>query len=183
MKLSKLYCNQPFQNIEFNLENGGLNIILADVKKKSDDTNTHNLGKSTLLDLIDFLLIRDVQKKHWLISTTNDAGQKVFENYVFYLEILLNSGKFLTIKRPVSENTKISFKLHEIKSEGFIEYEFWDDEKLSFDKAKKRLSEYLNFDFFKEKAYDYRKSLGYCLRRQGDYQDVFKLDRSEQRGF
>jgi len=177
MKLSKLYCNQPFQNIEFNLENGGLNVILADVKKKSDDTNTHNLGKSTLLDLIDFLLLRDTKKEHWLLSTTDGNGQRIFENYVFYLEILLNSGKFLTIKRAVNETTKISFKLHEIKSEGFIEYEFWDADKLPFAKAKSRLIEYLDFDFFEDKAYDYRKSLGYCLRRQGDYQDVFKLDK------
>ncbi len=168
MKLSKLYCNQPFQNIEFNLENGGLNVILADVKKKSDDTNTHNLGKSTLLDLIDFLLLRDTKKEHWLLSTTDGNGQRIFENYVFYLEILLNSGKFLTIKRAVNETTKISFKLHEIKSEGFIEYEFWDADKLPFAKAKSRLIEYLDFDFFEDKAYDYRKSLGYCLRRQSD---------------
>lgn len=150
---------------------------MADVKKKSDDTNTHNLGKSTLLDLIDFLLLRDAKKEHWLLSTTDGNGQQVFENYVFYLEVLLNSGKFLTIKRTVNETTKISFKLHEIKSEGFVEYEFWDADKLPFAKAKIRLIEYLNFDFFEDKSYDYRKSLGYSLRRQGDYQDVFKLDK------
>jgi uncharacterized protein YydD (DUF2326 family) len=152
MKLSKLYCNQPFQNIEFNLENGGLNIILADVEKKSDDTNTHNLGKSTLLDLIDFLLLKEIQKKDWLISTTNNTGQKVFKDYIFYLEILLNSGKFLTIRRSVSENTKISFKRNEKRSVGFVEYGIWDEEKIPFKKAKERLSEYLNFDFFKKKA-------------------------------
>lgn len=177
MKLSKLYCNQPFQNIQFNLENGGFNVILADVKKRSDDANTHNLGKSTLLDLIDFMLLKETKKEHWLLSTTDNNGQPVFYKYVFYLEILLNSGKFLTIKRAMNETTKISFKLHEIKSEGFVEYEFWDFDKLPFAKAKTHLIKYLDFDFFEGKAYDYRKSLGYCLRRQGDYQDVFKLDK------
>jgi uncharacterized protein YydD (DUF2326 family) len=177
MKLSKLYCNQPFQNIEFNLENGGLNIILADVKKKSDDTNTHNLGKSTLLDLIDFLLLRDTKKDHWLLSTTDRNRQQVFENYSFYMEILLNSGKYLTIKRCVNENTKISFKLHEKKANGFVEYDFWDNDKLALSKAKRKLAEYLDFTYFDDKPYDFRKSLGYCLRRQGDYLDVFRLDK------
>ena len=179
MKLSKLYCNQPFQNIEFNLENGGLNVILADVNKKSDSSDDHNLGKSTLLDVIDFLLLKKISsdKKHFSKEVDN-LGNLRFQSYVFYLEILLNSGKFLTIKRSVIENTKISFKLHETKSEGFIEYEFWDVENLTSDKAKARLSEYLDFDFFRDKkGYDFRKSLGYCLRRQGDYQDVFKLDK------
>lgn len=177
MKLSKLYCNQQFHNIEFNLENGGLNIILADVKIKSENSNTHNLGKSRLLDLIDFLLLKGVDKKHWLVSTKNNQGQQVFDGYEFYLEVLLSSDKFLTIKRSVNENTKISFKLHEIKSDGFIEYEFWDNYKLPLDKAKSQLSDYLNFDFFRNKSYDYRKSLGYCLRRQSDYQNVFQLDK------
>jgi uncharacterized protein YydD (DUF2326 family) len=176
MKLSKLYCNQPFQNIEFNLENGGLNVILADVQKKSDDASIHNLGKSTLLDVIDFLLLKTLDKKHWLL-TKDSQGQQTFKDYEFYLEILLKSGKYLTIKRCVNENTKISFKLHEKRADGFAEYEFWDKDKLPFDKAKKELAEYLNFDFFEDKSYDYRKSLGYCLRRQGDYQDVFQLDK------
>ncbi len=177
MKLSKLYCNQPFQNIEFNLENGGLNVILADVQKKSDDASTHNLGKSTLLDVIDFLLLKTLDKKHWLLLTKDSQGQQTFKDYEFYLEILLNSGKYLTIKRCVNENTKVSFKLHEKRSNGFAEYEFWDKDKLPFEKAKKELAEYLDFTFFKDKTYDYRKSLGYCLRRQGDYQDVFQLDK------
>lgn len=177
MKLSKLYCNQSFQNIEFNLENGGLNVILADVQKKSDDASTHNLGKSTLLDVIDFLLLKTLDKKHWLLATKDSQGQPTFKDYEFYLEILLNSGKYLTIKRCVNENTKISFKLHEKRSNGFAEYEFWDKDKLPFEKAKKELAEYLNFKFFEDKSYPYRKSLGYCLRRQGDYQDVFQLDK------
>lgn len=177
MKLSKLYCNRQFKNIEFNLENGGLNVILADVKKKTDDSNTHNLGKSTLLDLIDFLLLKKADKKHWLVVTKDSGGQQVFKDYEFYLEILLNSGKYLTIKRTVNEVTRVSFKLHETKSNGFVEYEFWDTQKLPFDKAKKQLSEYLNFDFFDDKNYDFRKSLGYCLRGQGDYRDVFQLDK------
>lgn len=178
MKLSKLYCNQPFQNIEFNLENGGLNVILADVQKKSNDADTHGLGKSILLDVIDFLLLKDTNrdKKHFS-KEVNNKGELLFENYEFYLEILLNSGKFLTIKRSINETTKISFKLHEKRANGFIEYEFWDKDKLPLKKARIQLSEYLDFNFFDGKDYDYRKSLGYCLRRQGDYQDVFQLDK------
>lgn len=174
MKLSKLYCNQQFKNIEFNLENGGLNIILADVKKKTDDSSTHNLGKSTMLDLIDFLLLKGHDKKLFVL-TKGIQGELVFKDYEFYLEILLNSGRYLTIKRTVNELTKVSFKLHETKSKGFVEYEYWDNYKLPLEKARKQLGEYLNFDFFADKSYPYRKSLGYCLRKQGDYQDIFQL--------
>jgi uncharacterized protein YydD (DUF2326 family) len=177
MKLSKVYCNQPFKNTEFNPDNGDLNIILADVKAKTKDSDTHNLGKSTLLDVIDFLLLKGLTQKHWLLSTKNKDGEQVFIDYEFFLEILLNSGQYLTIRRTIAEHSKVSFKLHETKPDSFPEYGFWDYNKIALNKAKERLSEYLNFTFFDDKPYDYRKSLGYCLRGQRDYNDVFRLER------
>lgn len=177
MKLSKVYCNQPFKNTEFITDDGGLNIILADVKAKTKDSDTHNLGKSTLLDIIDFLLLKGLSQRHWLLSTKDKDGEQVFADYEFFLEILLNSGQYLTIKRTVVEHSKVSFKLHETKPDGFPEYGFWDYNKLALNKAKERLGEYLNFTFFDDKSYDYRKSLGYCLRGQRDYNDVFRLER------
>lgn len=173
MKLSKLYTNQPnFKNIQFN---SGFNVVYADVKTKDDNRNSHCLGKSLLIDLIDFLLLKRVDRKnHPLYKTANEAGDSIFRNYIFYLEMMLNSGKYLTIQRSAANHTKIAFKLNETSVENFIPPVDWDSE-LPFDKAKKLLSEYLDFEFFTNKKYDYRKSINYCLRKQGDYQDIYRL--------
>jgi uncharacterized protein YydD (DUF2326 family) len=51
MKLSQLYANNKFKNIVFN---DGLNLILAKVTKKLDlNKDSHNLGKTTLIAVID----------------------------------------------------------------------------------------------------------------------------------
>jgi len=172
MKLSKLYTNQPnFKNIQFN---SGFNVIYADVKTKDDKRNSHCLGKSLLIDLIDFLLLKKVDKKNPLYKTTSEIGDSIFNDYIFYLEIMLNSGKYLTIQRSVANNSKIAFKLNETSVENFIPPADWDLE-LPFDKAKKQLSEYLSFEFFVNKKYDYRKAINYCLRKQVDYQDIYRL--------
>ena len=172
MKLSKLYTNQPnFKNIQFN---SGFNVIYADVKTKDDKRNSHCLGKSLLIVLIDFLLLKKVDKKNPLYKTTSEIGNSIFNDYIFYLEIMLNSGKYLTIQRSVANHSKIAFKLNETSVENFIPPADWDLE-LSFDKAKKQLSEYLSFEFFANKKYDYRKAINYCLRKQVDYQDIYRL--------
>ncbi len=174
MKLSKLYTNQPyFKNIKFN---SGFNVIYADVKTKDDNKNSHCLGKTILIDIIDFLLLKKVsnRKKQLLYKTENEAGGSIFHEYIFYLEIILNSGKYLTIRRSVKNNTQIAFSLNETSVEGFIPPMNWDSPG-SLKKATTQLSEYLNFDFFRDKKYDYRKAISYCLRRQGDYQDIYRL--------
>lgn len=179
MKLSKLYCNQKnFKNITFNLN--GLNVIYADVqaeiKKKK---NSHDLGKTLLSKLIDFLLLKKVSnyKKHPLYKIIREDGEIIFFNYIFYLEILLNNGKFLTIKRPVSRNTKISFKLNDQRVTNYQAPQSWDFEDVSFDKAKTILRNYLSLDFFANKDYDYRKAISYSLRMQGDFEDVYRLSK------
>lgn len=178
MKLSKLYCNkEKFKNIRFQ---PGLNVVYADVKTKIDDSNnSHNLGKTILIELIDFLLLKgiDNKKKHWLYSTKNDDGESIFIEYVFYLEIYLNHDKYLTIRRSIERNTKIAFKLSEQSIEKFAPPSNWDEEDITFSKAKELLGKYLAFDFFKDKPYDYRKAINYCLRRQGDYNDIYKVSK------
>jgi len=169
MKLSKLYTNRTnFKNIKFNT---GFNVVYADVKSKDDSKNSHNLGKTFLIDVIDFLLLKKGTSQK-LLTTDN---RRLFIDYVFYLEIILNSSKYLTIRRSVKNNSKISFKINDTASEEFIPPQNWDFEDLTFDKAKKKLIEYLDFDFFKDKTYDYRKAINYSLRKQGDYQDIYRL--------
>lgn len=172
MKLSKLYSNKKgFKNIEFNLK--GLNIIYADVSTPTDHKkNSHNLGKTLLSRIIDFLLLKGSPNNRFLAST---GGTNKFSEYVFYLEIKLNSGFFLTIRRSVRESSKISFSFSNQRTENFIPPQNWDEEELSFAKAKKLLSDYLNFDFFEHKTYDFRKTINYSLRIQGDYSDIYRL--------
>ncbi|MBP6810133.1 MAG: hypothetical protein KA138_01325 [Saprospiraceae bacterium] len=84
MKLSQLYANKGFKNIVFN---DGLNLVLAKVTKKLDlNKDSHNLGKTTLIAVIDFMLLKEVKEEH--IFKTH---QEKFLGYIFYLEIMLNN--------------------------------------------------------------------------------------------
>ena len=106
MKLSQIYSNQPniFEPIVFN---DGLNFVVAEIRLPGNTTeDTHNLGKSTLRDLINFCLISRKDKDFFIFEN------KQFENFIFYLEIKLLNNSFLTIRRAVSSGTKISFKTH-----------------------------------------------------------------------
>lgn len=181
MKLNKLYTNKDnFKNIKFN---DGLNVVYADVKTKvSTNKNAHNLGKTLLSEIIDILLLKGITpKNHFLFTTKDENGKSVFTSYIFYLEILLNSGKFLTIRRDVLNHSKIAFSLNEQQTKDFNPPNKWDEEEIPIDKAKVLLGEYLNFDFFKNKEYDYRKSLNYSIRRQGDYADIYRLTKFKGR--
>ncbi len=165
MKLSKLYCNQAFHNITFITNKGGLNVILGDAKDLKDGTNQHCLGKSKLAELLDFMLLKGAKDLFFY----KEINKLTFTKYEFYLEILLNNGQFLTIKRTVESPTKIAFKLHNAASEGYILYENFD-ETFAFDKGKIYLNDLLGFDFCKETQEDFRRLVNYSLRTQGDYE-------------
>lgn len=179
MKLSKLYSNKAFHNTKFNL---GLNVIFADVKAKASPNSSHSIGKTKFIRLLDFLLLKKVvPKKHFLTSTKdNETNTLKFNGYEFYLELLLNSGSYLTIKRTVADSSKISMKLSENSVSGFEIPKSWDLESIGIDEAKEKLNEYLNFDFFKRNpGLDYRDTINYSLRipDEGDYTDLFKLSK------
>jgi uncharacterized protein YydD (DUF2326 family) len=167
MKLSQLYANKSFKNIVFN---DGLNLVLAKVTKKLDlNKDSHNLGKTTLIAVIDFMLLKEVKEEH-IFKTY----QEKFSGYVFFLEILLNSGEYLTIKRAIDANTKISFKKTKV-STNLLENESWDNMGITLSKAEVILNEYLAFDILNQ--WLYRKSVTYFLRSQQDYNDVFQLSK------
>src|SRR5690606_7553191 len=112
MKLSKLYCNDSrFKNITFNLK--GLNVVYADVLTDlKDKKNSHDLGKTKLAELIDYLLVKQIDKNHFLLKIKDEKGNSIFINHVFYLEILLKDGSFLTIKRSIDTHSKTSFSIN-----------------------------------------------------------------------
>lgn len=169
MKLSKIYSNKPFKNVSFY---DGLNVIIGKISKRDDgNLDSHNLGKSLLLEVIDFLLLKEISKKEKYFLTKH----QLFADYVFFAELRLNNGRYLLIRRSVENNTKISFKLNEAKLSGFdINIAGWDDE-LPIKKAKDKLNEFLAFDVLPEM--NYRKSINYFMRYQNDYVDVFKLSK------
>jgi uncharacterized protein YydD (DUF2326 family) len=145
------------------------NVVLAEIQDKTKKKDTHNLGKTSLIHVINFLLLSAFSKKKGLLSNDVFAGQ------TFYLEIQLNSGKYLVIKRSINAATKISFKLNDIQLPDYTPPADWDSVDLPFNEAKEKLNEYLGFDVATK--WDFRKSITYFLRTQQDYLDVFQLNK------
>lgn len=170
MKLSHLYSNQPeiFTPIRFR---GGLNAVVARIDNPKDERKLgHNLGKSLLIEVIDFTLLKGLNKQHFL-----KRHPELFDEFVFFLEIQLSGGGWLTIRRSVEEPSKIAFKRHEQPNANFVELEEsgWDHWRESFKNAVNLLDSMLALTPIK--PWTYRKGLGYFLRTQKDYQDVFQL--------
>lgn len=170
MRLTRLYSNQPelFTPISFD---PGLNLVVAEIRiPENRNLDTHNLGKSTLGDLIDFMLLKGKSSKSFLF-----AHPDIFENFVFYLEMDLDNGSFVTVRRTVKTAPKVSF----IKTRTSIEDAStlgscdWDHYEVAFNRAKILLDGYLGFKSLEPG--EFRKLTGYLLRSQRDYSDVFHL--------
>lgn len=179
MKLSKIYSNRKdiFEPIFFNTNTGVeeqlLNVIFAEaLDPLNAEKDLHNLGKSILIELLDFVLLKGASTHHFLIKHKNK-----FKEFKFYLEIQLNSGKYLTINRNVEENTKISIMLHEQPDQDFsnAEKEDWNHANIAIDNAKSIVDSHLNLE--KVKPWDYRQGITYFLRSQQDYNDYFQISK------
>lgn len=171
MKISKIYANKSFKNVSFN--ETGLNVIIGKISdRENTDLDSHNIGKSLLLEVIDFLLLKKVSNKDKYFLTK----YQIFEECVFFAEIKLNSGQYLIVRRATATNTKISFKINDFKLEDFItDFESWDEENIAIDNARKLLNTYINYDILP--GWTYRKVINYFMRYQNDYIDVFKLSK------
>lgn len=171
MKISRIYSNfeNEFKTIDFC---DGFNVVLGRIFHPDNlKKDAHNLGKSKLAELIDFCLLKGRSPEFFLFKFP-----QVFTKYVFFIEILLNSGAYVTVRRGVARNTKISIKKH---NEGRQLYRgdgwSWDYEDEPIGVAKTILDSY--FDLAAVGAWDYRDAVAYCLRSQEDYTEVFKLDK------
>lgn len=172
MKLSKLYCNRPeiFGPVDFV---GGLNTVIAEIRLPENKAkDTHNLGKTTLGKVLDFCFLL-AKNQNFFIFKHLDR----FREFVFYLEIELADASFLTVRRAVEEATKISFRKHEASHQDFsaLPESSWDHFELPFERAKEMLDTLL--DWRALKPWPYRKIIGYLLRSQDDYGDVFQLNK------
>ncbi len=166
MRLVRIFSNKNFINIKLNRI---FNVVLATIHDKTQKKDTHNLGKTSLIHVVDFLLLAKFEKGKGLL------GNPVFQGQIFYLEIELNSAKYLIIRRSIDTPSKISFKENDLPLSDFTVPSEWDVEDLSFEKAKDKLNEYLSFDALTN--FGYRKSITYFLRSQQDYTDVFQLSK------
>ncbi|QIK63609.1 DUF2326 domain-containing protein [Leucobacter viscericola] len=172
MKLSRLYANyeERFSPIDFR---DGLNVVVAEIRvPENRNKDTHNLGKTTLGLLLDFCLLARRDAKMFLFK-----HEELFKDFVFYLEIELSSGSYVTIRRAVEDASKISFKRHVAPGQDFqdLPEDQWDHYKVAFERSKAILDGLL--DLTAVRPWDFRKGLGYFLRTQDDYSDVFQLRR------
>ncbi|MBQ8357748.1 MAG: DUF2326 domain-containing protein [Clostridia bacterium] len=169
MKLSKLYSNKNnFKEISFN---EGINIILGKIKNPDNvNVNCHNLGKSTLVKIIDFMLLKKLPSNSFL-------KDRKFRDYIFFLEIQINDGRYVTIRRAVN-STKVSLKVHSLGKQNFIDETDWDFLDYTIDgkhSAIKELQNLLQFDILNDVKY--RNTLTYFLRAQEDYRNPFQLSK------
>ncbi|HBJ86869.1 MAG TPA: hypothetical protein DDZ88_24030 [Verrucomicrobiales bacterium] len=178
MKLVRLYSNETvvFPAIPFNT---GLNVILAKVRVPEDETKSdHNLGKTLLTKLLDFMLLKDVDADFF----TRKHPER-FEQFVFFLEVLLPDGvTYATIRRAAKADTKIALKKHSALDGRTplldVEQSDWDHWNVPISKAQDILNGWLAFDAFL--GWDYRKGISYFLRTQNDYRDLFRVEKFQR---
>ncbi len=170
MKLSRLYSNKSelFEPVDFV---AGLNVVMAEIRlPENRDKDTHNLGKTTLGRLLDFGFLAGRDPKFFLFKHLDR-----FKDFVFFLEIELQDASYVTVRRSVEDASKISFKKHQAGHQDFaaLPMSEWDHQYVPFDRARDLLDGLL--DLRALKPWSFRKGLGYLLRSQDDFRDVFHL--------
>jgi uncharacterized protein YydD (DUF2326 family) len=170
MKLSRLYSNQPavFESLEFR---DGLCAVLAEIRVPANRLlDTHNLGKTTVGELIDYCLLKGKSKDFFLFK-----HEARFAEFTFYLEIQLPTGEYLTIARPVVPGSRVDLmrsetSIPDVTTMGDAE---WNHVGLPFVRARMLLDGIIGIDALK--PWGFRKLVGYLIRSQSDYMDVFQL--------
>lgn len=164
-----IYLNFGFEG------EAALNVVYAEIKRPKDkDKDSHNLGKTTLIRLIDFLLLKSIQNKEKFFLTRHIDK---FHKFEFFLELYLSQKHYVTIKRSPLRNTKISIKRHKYPYEDFtgLHEREWDHFEISIDKAKEIIDSYLNLTVIN--PWSYRNGVSYFLRAQDDYRDFFQIQK------
>lgn len=169
----RLYCNQKtFEDIVFH---SGLNVVLGEIHLESDrDKDTHNLGKSTLCQLLDFCLLKKTSSKDCFLLKHKD----LFHSYVFYLELQLADGRYLTIRRDVAHPSKIWLYITSDRGVDarYLGSEDWVHGRLPFERAKTLVDGLLGYESLQ--PWSYRKIFGYLFRSQLGFSDVFRPSNS-----
>ncbi|NKS64291.1 DUF2326 domain-containing protein [Rhodococcus hoagii] len=170
MKLIRLYSNKPerFQDVHFR---DGLSVVVAEIRQPQNRGKTvHNLGKSSIARLVDFCLLKGKHASFFLYK-----HPELFEGFVFFLEVQLENGTYLTIARSLESRKSVSLMSapYDISDATSIPVEEWSHFGLGVAPAKRLLDGLFGFSVVS--PYDYRDIMGYVLREQDDYGDVFHL--------
>jgi uncharacterized protein YydD (DUF2326 family) len=177
MQIAQIYSNAPeiFSPIDFNFGEDAnlLNVVYGEVRHPSDQKrDSHNLGKTTLLHLIDFLLLKGMSPEQFLVRNKDQ-----FEGIVFFIELALSAGDYATIRRAAANPSRVAMTRH---AESRLQLanapeDQWDHPDISRDDGVRLLDGWLDLKILK--PYDYRKAITYFLRAQGDYNDELQLQK------
>ncbi len=162
MKLIQIYSNNAiFKPIQFN---DGISFVLS---------NAHSVGKTKLLELINYCLLKNKSGTFLNLDRFKDIS-----DLEFYLEIKVNNN-FITIKRGVNSRSSIGIKKsnrsQKCKNFENSDYDFTGGK----DSGIKYLNDLLEFKLLNKKI-DFRLYLSYFLRGQDDQSDVFRLNKYRQ---
>ena len=103
MILRKFYSIPERVAIEFT---NGLNIICADISEKSTDKDSMNgAGKSTVLNLIDFCLLAELDERI--------KGSEDFQKFTFVLECQDREDNYYKIKRSIRNPEKLYLAIND----------------------------------------------------------------------
>jgi uncharacterized protein YydD (DUF2326 family) len=175
MKILQIYSsNKKFKWVKFNEH---LNVILGETNdRKQTDKDTHNLGKSTLIAVIDYMLLKEMSTEDFF-----KKNYSLLKDFTFFMELKKDNNSYVTIKRGVDNNTKISIKFHTIPYQDFRYETVWDYKNLALtSKIQEKNPKTILNDYFSHlnnEKYNFRKFSGYFLRTQYDYEDIFKLNK------
>ena len=171
IKLNKLYSNKKeiFPDITFR---DGLNVVFASVSKNITNNASHSLGKTTLIDVINFCLLKQIDKHHIL-------KKECFTEFVFYLEIQCETEKYVTIKRPAIGQVSITETTEPFR-ETSEEEQTWLFDKLALKKAKTKLDQLICPKSISTSGFTYRNGLRYCFRNQTQYENTFRVNNSRE---
>ncbi len=140
------------------------------VEIKAREKTVHNLGKSTVARLIDFCLLKGRHSSFFLFK-----HEDIFANFTFFLELQLGDGNYITVARSVDAKRPVSILTSTVDVPDATELEIdqWSHVGLGISPAKRLLDGLFGFSVIS--PYDYRDIMGYVLREQDDYSDVFHL--------
>lgn len=170
MILSKVYSNVPeiFPPVYFSK---GINVIRGAIHDAAAlNRDTHNLGKTTFVQLINFCLLKRASQAQFV---QNAQFLEQMADVVFFLEIeCVENREYITIKRPISHSTKISLKLHSVPNQDYsnLGNAHWNHADIGFDAAKRLLDSYLGWRL--PEGISYRQMIPFLIREQNQYSDV-----------
>jgi len=179
VQLSRLYSNQDdlFAPIHFNAGSAStsLNVVFAEVKRRrTKDGDSHNLGKTTLIALLDFMLLKNISGTDHFLAKHKER----FKGFVFFLEIALHSGDFVIVRRPVEEPNSIALKRLNNSMEDARKLGEWDHWDMPLEAARRALDAYVNLTTIA--PFDYRTGVSYFMRTQADYENYFQIQKFMQ---